>query len=111
MGESPGSEGEKRHQAELNREDSLAITCRALAARRLRGRSPLSLGLSVAPYHFSNAKLRALENSVALVRATAQGQSAAVAPDASVVASFDHTRAGIGTVVADVPVIRASAPQ
>jgi apolipoprotein N-acyltransferase len=59
---------------------------------------------SVAPYHLRNSVLRTIENPIALVRATAQGQSAAIAPGGSIVAVFDHARDGAGVLVADVPI-------
>jgi apolipoprotein N-acyltransferase len=59
---------------------------------------------SVAPYHFENSRLRSIENSVALVRATAQGQSAAFAPGGFLVASRDGMLAGVGVLMTDVPI-------
>jgi apolipoprotein N-acyltransferase len=59
---------------------------------------------AVAPYHLRNSVLRTIENPMALVRATPQGQSAAIAPGGQIVALFDHAQRGIGVLVADVPV-------
>jgi len=59
---------------------------------------------AVAPYHLRNSVLRTIENPMALVRATAQGQSAAIAPGGQIVALFDHAQRGSGVLVADVPV-------
>jgi len=47
---------------------------------------------AVAPCHFRNSVLRTIENPMALVRATADGQGAAIAPGRKIVASFDHAR-------------------
>ena len=58
----------------------------------------------VAPYHFRNSVLRTIENPMALVRATAGGQSAVIAPGGEIVASFDHARKGSGLLLAKVPV-------
>jgi len=61
---------------------------------------------AVAPYHLRNSLLRTIENPMALVRATAQGQSAAIAPGGDIVALFDHAQRGVGVLVADVPVAK-----
>lgn len=60
---------------------------------------------AVAPYHFRNSVLRAIENPVALLRATAQGESAVVAPGGEVVASLDHAAHGTFVLTADIPII------
>ncbi len=57
----------------------------------------------VAPYHYRNARLRAVEFPVTLVRAAARGTSAVVAAGGAVVAAIDHPREGAGAVVADAP--------
>jgi len=60
---------------------------------------------AVAPYHFRNSVLRAIENPVALLRAAAQGQSAAIAPGGEVVASLDHAVFGAGVLTANIPIV------
>jgi apolipoprotein N-acyltransferase len=63
---------------------------------------------AVGPYHLRNSLLRTIENPMALVRATAQGQSAAIAPGGEIVALFDHAQRGAGVLVANVPVAKPS---
>jgi hypothetical protein len=41
---------------------------------------------------------------MALVQATPQGQSAAIAPGGDIAVLFDHAQRGVGVLVADVPV-------
>lgn len=57
----------------------------------------------VAPYHYRNARLRAIEEPIALVRAAARGTSAVVAPGGEVIAATHHPTDGPRVVVADVP--------
>jgi hypothetical protein len=47
------------------------------------------------------------KNPMVLVRATPQGQSAAIAPGGDIVTLFDHAQRGVGVLVADVPVEKA----
>jgi apolipoprotein N-acyltransferase len=60
---------------------------------------------AVAPYHLRNSALRAIENPLALVRSTAQGESAAIAPGGRIIDSFDPKPVGAGLLVTDVPVV------
>jgi apolipoprotein N-acyltransferase len=63
---------------------------------------------AVAPYHLRNSALRAIENPIALVRAVAQGDSAAIAPGGKIIDSFEPDRHGAGVMVTDVPVVEAA---
>lgn len=54
--------------------------------------------------HFDNARLRAIENGYAIVRATSNGISALVSPRGEVLAAVDHTEAFARLLCADVPV-------
>jgi apolipoprotein N-acyltransferase len=58
---------------------------------------------AVAPYHFRNSVLRAIENPVALLRAAAQGESAVIAPGGRALFTFDHALRGTGVLTADIP--------
>ena len=59
---------------------------------------------SVAPYHFENSRLRSIENSVALLRATAQGTSVLFAPGGFGTSSMNPGPEGSGLLVASVAV-------
>lgn len=58
---------------------------------------------AVAPYHLRNSVLRTIENPVALLRASAQGESAVVAPGGRALLTFNHSLRGTGVLIADIP--------
>jgi apolipoprotein N-acyltransferase len=53
--------------------------------------------------HFDNARLRAIENGYAIVRAASNGISAIVSPRGEVLVSEDHNESGPKLIVDDVP--------
>jgi len=59
---------------------------------------------SVAPYHLENSRLRSIESSVALLRATAQGTSVLFGPGGFSLGSMTPKRGGSGVLIASVPV-------
>ncbi len=65
---------------------------------------------SVAPYHFENSRLRSIENSVALLRATAQGTSALFGPGGFSLATLNPEHEASGILIASVPVASTRAP-
>lgn len=59
--------------------------------------------------HFDNARLRAIENGYAIVRAASNGISAIVSPRGEVLVSDDHAQIGRRLLVEDVPLGDGSA--
>ncbi len=60
--------------------------------------------------HFTNARHRALETGVGLVRAAHGGIAAIFAPDGTVLAKRNHLTQGNGVIVADLPLAGAPTP-